>query len=127
MSKVALVARILLGLVFFVFGLNGFFQFLTPPPMEGKSAEFLGALLKAGYFFPFLKTFEVLCGILLLSGYFVPLALVILAPININIFLFHVFLDKPFAWVMSFVFIVLHVVLAYAYKESYREILKPKP
>lgn len=94
MKKLPLVARVLLGLMFFVFGLNGFFNFIPPPPnLPEKMTAFAGGLMASGYFFPFLKGTEVLCGILLLSGVYVPLALVILAPIVLNILLVHVFLD----------------------------------
>src|SRR5437868_5904386 len=75
-------ARTLLGLVFFVFGLNGFLHFIpqngTPP--EGAAA-FAGALFKTGYMFPLLKGVEVLAGLSLLGNRFVPLALALLAPI----------------------------------------------
>src|ERR1700733_9916759 len=92
MSKLPLIARLLLGAIFFVFGLNGFFHFLPNPPMPEKAAAFAMGLMGSGYFFPFLKATETICGLLLLSGAFVPLALVVLAPIIINIFLFHAFL-----------------------------------
>ena len=74
-------ARIVLGLIYFVFGLNFFLHFLPTPPSAGGPADsFAGALFQSGYFFPFLKGLEVVMGILLLAGVFVPLALVILAP-----------------------------------------------
>jgi len=92
MTKPTLIARILLGLIFFVFGLNAFFNFLPTPPMPDKAAAFVGGLMSSGYFFPFLKVTEILCGLLLLVGAFVPLALVVLAPIELNILLFHGFL-----------------------------------
>src|SRR5438132_7666163 len=85
-------ARILLGLVFFVFGLNGFLHFIPQPPMEGPPAQFIGAMLATGYLFPLLKTTEVLGGLLLLSGRLVPLALTVLAPVVVNIVAFHLFL-----------------------------------
>ncbi len=74
-TKVTHAARILLGLIFFVFGLNGFFHFLPQPPMSGPPADFAGALVATGYMFPLLKGTEVLAyGVLLLSGRLVPLA-----------------------------------------------------
>ena len=89
MQKLPLIARILLGLIFFVFGLNGFLQFLPMPPLPDQAGAFMGGLAASGYFFPLLKGTEVICGLLLLTGMFVPLALVVLAPIVINIFAFH--------------------------------------
>src|SRR5882672_11243662 len=86
-------ARLLLGLVFTVFGLNFFFHFIpTPSPPPPRAAAFAGALFASGYLFPLLKTTEVVAGILLLAGRFVPLALAALAPIVINIVGFHLFL-----------------------------------
>ena len=67
------IARVVLGLVFFVFGLNGFLHFLPQPPHEGVSATFLGGLAASGYFFPLLKGTEVITGALLLAKRFVPL------------------------------------------------------
>jgi uncharacterized membrane protein YphA (DoxX/SURF4 family) len=86
-------ARIVLGLIYFVFGLNFFLQFLTTPPQAGGAAEsFTTGLFLTGYFFPMLKGLEVVLGLALLVGAFVPLTLVILMPISLNILLFHVFL-----------------------------------
>lgn len=118
-------ARILLGLIFLVFGLNFFLQFLPTPPQTGGAAEgFTTGLFLSGYFFPFLKAIEIVLGIALLIGAFVPLALVILMPISINILLFHVFLTDTV--VMSVVILALHLYLAWAYRDYYKPLLKPK-
>ncbi len=92
-AKLPTVARILLGLVFFVFGLNGFLHFLPNPPHPGPAGDFGAALGATGYMFPFIKGTEVVVGLLLLSGRYVPLALTILAPVLLNIALFHFVLD----------------------------------
>ena len=118
-------ARVLLGLIFLVFGLNFFLQFLPTPPQTGGAAEsFTTGLFLSGYFFPFLKAIEIVLGIALLTGAFVPLALVILMPISINIFLFHIFLtDNP---LISVVILALHVYVSWAYRDYYKPLLKPK-
>lgn len=118
-------ARVLLGLIFLVFGLNFFFQFLPTPPQTGGAAEsFTNGLFLSGYFFTFLKAIEIILGIALLTGAFVPLALVILMPITINIFLFHAFLtDNP---LMSVVILALNVYVSWAYRDYYKPLLKPK-
>ena len=85
-------ARLFLGLVFTVFGLNFFLHFLPTPPASPRGAAFAGALFASGYLFPLLDTTEVVAGLLLLSNRFVPLALAMLAPIVINIVAFHLFL-----------------------------------
>jgi uncharacterized membrane protein YphA (DoxX/SURF4 family) len=67
--------RVLLGLIFLVFGLNGFLKFMPQPPMPDKAGAFMGALAASGYMFPLIKSVEVVAGALLLSNRFVPLAL----------------------------------------------------
>lgn len=92
-SKIQLVSRILLGLIFFAFGLMGLFNVFEPPKeLPEKLQAFNAGLAASGYFFQLLKGTEAVCGLLLLLGWFVPLALVVLAPIVLNIFLVHVFL-----------------------------------
>lgn len=116
------VARYLLGLVFFVFGLNGFFNFIKVPPMPIEATEFLGALVKTGYLMTLVKGMEVACGILLLAGLAVPLALVALAPIIVNIVLFHLYLTPPQEAVPPFVFLVLHLFLVWRYRAYYKSL-----
>ena len=118
-------ARIVLGLIYFVFGLNFFLHFLPNPPSSGGPAEnFTSGLFQSGYFFPFLKGAEVILGGLLLTGTFVPLALVILMPISLNILLFHVFLTDNA--IISVVIIALQVYLAWAYRDYYKPLFHRK-
>ena len=92
MAKAVMGVRLLLGLIFTVFGLNGFLNFIQPPPMPDEAMGFIMALVNSGYLMTTVKIVEIICGILLLSGCYVPLACVVLAPIVVNIFLFHLFL-----------------------------------
>src|SRR5689334_20804863 len=87
---VPIAAGVVLGLVFLVFGLNGFLHFIPQPPPPPGALPFIGGLASAGYFFPLLKGTEVIAGLALLSNRFVPLALTVLAPIIVNIVLVHV-------------------------------------
>ncbi len=120
-NKVYVGSRLLLGLIYVVFGLNGFLQFLPMPPLPEAAASFMGGLASSGYFFPFLKGTEVLFGALLLVGYAAPLALVVLAPITLNIFLFHWFLTPGIQnSVMPLVMIALNVLAAMSYWKLYR-------
>jgi uncharacterized membrane protein YphA (DoxX/SURF4 family) len=117
-------ARITLGSLFLVFGLNGFFGFLPAPPVNPEAGAFLGALAATGYFFPLLKGTEVIAGALLLSGYFVPLALVVLAPIVVQILAYHSVLAPALG--LPLVLLTLGIYLAYAYRDSFRGVLAPR-
>ena len=124
MRHIPLIARVLLGLIFFVFGLNGFFHFIPQPPPPPAAGAFAGALLATGYFFPLLKTVETLSGALLLVGRYVPLALAALAPIVVNILAFHAFL-YPGGIGVPLLVIVLEVFLAWSYRSSFKPMLNP--
>jgi putative oxidoreductase len=89
---VATASRILLGLIFTIFGANGFLNFIPVPPMPENVTAFMTGVMVAPYFMPLIKACEVFSGILLLMNKQVPLALLILAPISIQIFLFHAYL-----------------------------------
>ena len=121
-SKFPTAARILLGLIFFVFGLNGFLQFIPQPPLPEPAGAFMGALAAAGYMFPLIKGTEIVAGLLLLSGRFVPLALVLLAPVIVNIALFHVVL-APANMIMVVALLVLETYLAWSYRDAFRGVL----
>jgi len=125
-NHVTTAARLLLGLVFFVFGLNGFFQFIPMPEPPAAAGAFLGALGATGYAFPLLKGTEVVVGALLFWGRWVPLALTVLAPITVNILAFHMFL-KPGDVPMGLVILGLHLFLAYRYRASFRPLLQAQP
>jgi len=120
------VARIALGLIFFVFGLNGFLNFIPQPPPATpipEAAMSLGmAFMKSGYLFQLIKGTEVLGGLLLLGNRFVPLALALLAPVVVNIFAFHAFLLSD-GIVLATVILALEIGLAWAYRKAYRPML----
>ncbi|XXY52024.1 DoxX family protein [Sorangium sp. So ce269] len=117
-------ARIFQGLVFFVFGLNGFLDFLPHPPAPEAAASFAGALAATGYMFPLIKGTEVVAGALLLSNRYVPLALALLAPIVVNIVLFHTFLapGNPVAWLI----LAIEIYLAFVYRAAFRPMLRAR-
>jgi uncharacterized membrane protein YphA (DoxX/SURF4 family) len=121
LRKLPVIARILLGAVFFVFGLNGFLGFLPMPPMPGEAGAFLGALVSAK-FLPVVKAIEVVAGLMLLTGRFVPLALLLLAPIVVSIVLFHGVL-APEGMAMPIVTVALGLYLAWSYRDAFRGVL----
>jgi hypothetical protein len=115
-------ARILLGLIFFVFGLNGFLGFIPQPPAPERAAAFMGALAATGYMFPLIKGVEVIGGALLLSNRFVPLALIILAPNVVNIVLFHAVL-APGGLGIAFLVLALELAAAWSYRDTFASVL----
>ena len=122
--KSATVARLVLGTIFFVFGLNGFLHFLPQPPMPEAAGAFIGGLAGSGYFIPLLKGTEVLAGVALLSNRWVPLALTVLAPITLNILLFHLVLAP--APGLPLVIIAAQLYLAWVHKDVFARILTAK-
>jgi len=123
MKHLPLVARILLGLNFTVFGVIGLFGLMGEPEMGEEASAFMGAVMDTGYLWPVIKVTEIVCGVLLILGMFVPLALVVLAPIVLNILLFHAFL-APEGLVLAVVILVLGLYLAHQNRDSYCAVLK---
>ena len=126
-AKIDMAAQAVLGLIFFVFGLNGFFEFLPVPEMGEKAGAYMGGLAATGYFFPVLKTVEVSCGLLLLVRFFSPLALVVLAPVVVQILLFHIVLE-PGGLPMALMITALTAYLGFGvYRSSFAGVLQPRP
>jgi putative oxidoreductase len=124
MHRAVVIARVLLGFVFAVFGLDFFFHFLPPLPGQPSAAgnAFLEALLATGYLFPLIKGIEITAGLLLMAGFLVPLALALLGPIVLNIFLFHLVLDHS-GLVLAVAIALLEAFLLYAYRDAFRGLL----
>lgn len=118
----ATASRLVLGLVFFVFGLNGFLGFIPPPPLPAPAVGFMGALAATGYMIPFIKGTEVLVGALLLTHRFVPLALTVAAPVILHIAAFHVVL-APVNLGMVGVLLVTELHLAWVYRDAFQGVL----
>lgn len=117
-------ARLLMGLMFLVLGLNGFLDFLPKPatvPPAGAMA-FFGAMVQTGYLFRLVKGTEVLVGALLLANRYVPLALALIAPVVVNIVLFHGFL-APGGIGPGLVVLLLELYLAWSYRAAFRPML----
>ena len=110
MKTTFVIARFLLGLIFLVFGLNGFFHFIPMPPPTGVAGQFMGALF-VSHFLSVIFTIQLIGAVLLLLNRYVPLALTLLAPILVNVLLFHLLMapsGMPLAlfvtvpWVLAF-------------------------
>jgi uncharacterized membrane protein YphA (DoxX/SURF4 family) len=118
-------ARLFLGLVFTVFGLNFFVHFLPTPTPPPGAAAFAGALFASVYLFPLLKTIEVVMGLLLLTGRFVPLSLAVLAPIVVNIVGFHLFL-APSGTPLALALLAAELYLAWTYRAAFAPMLRAR-
>jgi hypothetical protein len=88
MRTVSLIARYLAGVIFLVFGLNGFLHFIPLPPPDGVAGQFMGALFVSHYL-TLIFAVQVIAAVLLLSNRYVPLAVAVLAPVIVNILCFH--------------------------------------
>ena len=118
MKIVTLIARLLLGLVSVVFGLNGFLNFLNMGPMPtGLAGQFMGALFVSHYYWV-IAALQVVGGVLLLVNRFVPVALVLLGPIIVNIICYHVFLNHSGAAPAALV-TVLWLLVFYGLRQAF--------
>ena len=126
MKITSIVARYLLGLMFTVFGLNGFLNFIhQPPPTNPLALQFFGAIM-ASHFAAFFFAGQVLGGLLLLFGVFVPLALTLLAAELYNILAFHLTM-APASIAPALVACVLWILVFVQYRESFKGIFSAKP
>ena len=121
------IARYLLGMIFTVFGLNGFLHFIhEPPPTNPLALQFFGAA-SASHFAAFFFALQLLGGMLLLSGYFVPLALVLLAAELYNILAFHLTLESGAGIGPALVACVLWVLVFLQHRRSFNALFSAKP
>jgi putative oxidoreductase len=124
MKILTIIARVLLGLIFVFFGSNAFLHFLPMPPLpQGVTGEYLHAFFASGYVYV-IGAFQVIGGLLLLIGRFVPLGLTILAAIIVNIWTFHL-LMAPEGLPPAVVVTILELFLVWSYRASFAGILRP--
>ena len=116
MKIASVIARYLLGLIFLVFGLNGFLHFIPMPPPKGALAAQFGGAIFASHYWVVVFSIQVIGGVLLLVNRFVVLALVLLGPVIVNIFFFHA-LMAPEGLPLAIVVVVLWLILAVRYKQ----------
>ena len=124
MKIATIIARILLGLMFVVFGSNFFLNFIpAPPPPSGLAGDYFKVFAASGYMYV-VGALQLLSGLLLLVGRFVPLALTILAAMIFNILVFHI-LMAPEGLAMAVVVAALELFLVWSYRERFAGILSP--
>ncbi len=126
MKIVSVLARYLLGVMFTVFGLNGFFHFIPQPPPTNPLAIQFFTSISASHFAAFFYAIQVVAGLLLLSGFFIPLALILLAAELYNILAFHITF-APDAAAPALVACVLWVLVYLQYRTCFNSVLSAKP
>jgi putative oxidoreductase len=124
MKTLILIARVLLGLLFLVFGLNGFLHFIPAPLPTGLAGQFIGAMFVSHYL-SVVFALQIVAGALLLANRFVPAALTILAPLLVNIALFHACL-APVGYAPAVIAIALWSILFVRERAAFLPLLAPK-
>ena len=124
MKAVTLTIRITTGLLYSASAAMYFLDMMPEAELSGATLQFVAGLDAAGYFMPFLKVIELIGGLALIAGKFVPLATVVLFPVTLNIFLFHAFL-APEGMIIPILLLAANLYLAFAYRDRYRPILQP--
>ncbi len=122
MKYAIIIVRVLLGLMFAVFGSNAFLHFIPMPPMEGQAGAFIGALISSGYIYA-IAALQVVGGLILLAGRFVPLGLALLGPVIVNIVLYHIFLDRS-GLGMAVCISIFTLFLIWAYRDRFAALLR---
>jgi putative oxidoreductase len=124
MKYVIVIVRVLLGLVFVVFGSNAFLKFMPMPELQGQAGAFINALIGSGYMYV-IAMLQVLGGLcLLLGARFVPLGLTLLGPIIVNILLYHLFLE-PQGMPIAIAIAALALFLLWIYRFKFPAIFQP--
>jgi putative oxidoreductase len=125
MKTTAVIARSLLGLIFLVFGLNGFLHFIpAPPPPPGTAGQFVGALFVSNYLVV-VFLLQLVSAVLLLVNRYVPIALMLLAPVIVNILLFHV-LMSPSGLILALVVTVLWIGTFFSVRSAFVGLWQPR-
>lgn len=121
MKTAAQIARILLGLMFLIFGLNGFLHFLPMPAPTGQAGQYMGALFNS-HILILVFLLQLVSGVLLLANRFVPIALVLLGPVIVNILLYHVLL-APAGIVPGLAALILWLIVFYNVRFAFASVL----
>jgi len=124
MRIITVIARLLLGVIFFVFGLNGFLGFIPMPPLEGAAGAFIGALASSHYLY-LVAGVQLIAGVLLLINRFVPLALAMLAPMIANILAYHATM-QPSGFPLAIFTTLLWVIVVWRYRAHFTSLFVHK-
>lgn len=125
MRIAVIIVRVLMGLMFVFSAVVVLFNLVPTPPLTGKVKLFNEGLAATGYFMTFLKGLELICGLVLISGFFGPLVTIVIFPITVHIFLFHAFL-APENMAIAVFMLVGNLFLAYHYRKAYAPLFVAK-
>ncbi|MXV50929.1 DoxX family protein [Pedobacter sp. HMF7647] len=125
MKIAAIVVRVLMGLMFLFASIPVLFHLMPTPELKGDIKVFMTGIMAARYLFPLIKITELLCGIAFVTGFFVPLAVVVIFPIIINIVLYHAYLG-PSELPIAIALLICDLFLAWYYRDRYKPILSAK-
>lgn len=120
-----LISRVFLGVVFLIAGINGYFVIFGLEPFIATSPKAM-ALFEFNYLLIAEKTLEIICGVLLLVNQYISLAIAILSPIVVNIFLLHLFVD-PSLLFLAVILVLAHGYLLFFYRKNFIGLLERKP
>lgn len=120
-----MVVRILVGLLFIFSSLSYLLKLFVPPELTGNMKLFMEGMLATGYLFQTVKILELICGIAFVSGFFIPLASILISPIIVNILLVHIFLD-PSGLPIAIILVLANLFIAHMNREVFLPLLKPK-
>jgi len=118
-AKLSMILRILLGLVLVIFGANKFFNFMPAMEMPKPAGDFMGAMMATGYMLKLLGATEVVVGLLLILKKWIGLALVVLAPISVNMIFFHLAL-APAGVGPAAIVTIINILLIYDNWDKYK-------
>jgi putative oxidoreductase len=128
MRTASVIARYVAGVIFLVFGLNGFLHFIPLPPPEGVAGQFIGALYVSHYLWV-IFAFQVIAGVLLLVNRYVPLAVAMLAPVLVNILTFHALMAPsglPLALFVTVLWALVFIDVRPAFSGLFQSRLQPR-
>jgi len=127
MKAATIISRMVLGFIYLVFGLDYFFHFIPYEPNHSdRVAAFKSGLIGVGYFYPMIKSIQIVGGISLMTNLYAPFFAVVLFPISVNVFLYHSIL-VPSGWWMGVLLLVPNLFLGYAWRKYYRGMFVRKP
>lgn len=125
MKIAVIIVRVLMGLLYLFASIVVLFKIAPQPELTGTTKTFMDGINASGYLLPLIKITELICGISFVTGYFVPLATIVIAPITLNILLFHIFVDTAGLPVAVFL-LLANLFVAFANIEKYQPLLEAK-